>query len=305
VISAADIPAETRARIAEDYRRDDRVRRVMSGRWLRAPGAKGRPGCGGRPGETAAAPPGHEDSARPAAFFARHIVLHTHVEKSAGSTLCYALTRMFGPEHCLDTRPREAPRPEALSPDALARLRLLSGHFHAGSHEQLFDRVPVRIATVREPVARLLSFLGFLARSPDHPEYPRLGTLPPDAAVEVMLAEGHRMVSNSQCRVLSGTTVFEAAHRAAEEEYLAVLPHARALDLARLFSDALRLPAPNPNIRRNAAPDGGRPVLSPRLEELVRHAVAEDARLVAWAEDTAEATLARARARLEAMATPA
>lgn len=37
VFSPADVPAETRARIAEDYRRDRRIRRVMSGRWLRAP----------------------------------------------------------------------------------------------------------------------------------------------------------------------------------------------------------------------------------------------------------------------------
>jgi hypothetical protein len=40
VISAADILPETRARIAREYRRDALVRRLMSGRWLRAPGAK-------------------------------------------------------------------------------------------------------------------------------------------------------------------------------------------------------------------------------------------------------------------------
>lgn len=43
VMSAADVPAETIARIAEDYRRDARVRRVLSGRWLRAPEAKASP----------------------------------------------------------------------------------------------------------------------------------------------------------------------------------------------------------------------------------------------------------------------
>lgn len=43
VMSSSDVPAETRARIAEDYRRDIRIRRVMSGRWLRAPAAPASP----------------------------------------------------------------------------------------------------------------------------------------------------------------------------------------------------------------------------------------------------------------------
>lgn len=244
-------------------------------------------------------------AARQAAFFARHVVLHTHVEKAAGSTLCYALTRMFGPDLCLDLRVRGAPRPEVLPPAALGTLRLLSGHFQAGRYETLFERTPVRIATLRDPLARLLSFLGFLARSPGHPEYPRLGTLPPDAAVQAMMAEAHRMVTNSQCEALSRTTVFEPARRAAEEEHLVVLPYTGALDIARLFAHALRLPAPNAGIRRNAAPAGARPALSPRIAALAMHATADDARLVAWAEENAGRTLARARERLDAMATPA
>lgn len=244
-----------------------------------------------------------EAASRPVRFFARHVVLHTHVEKSAGSTVTYALARMFGEEFCLDLRARNAPRPETLPPEALARLRLLSGHFLAGAYEQLFDRRPVRIATVRDPMARLLSFIGFLARSPGHPEYPRLGTLPPDAAVAAMMAEGHRMVINSQCLALSGTTVFEPARRVAEDEYLIVLPHSGALELAGLFAEALRLPRPNPRIRRNAAPDGARPRLGARTEALVRAATAEDARLVAWTGQNAERLLSRARERLDMMAT--
>lgn len=243
-------------------------------------------------------------AARQAAFFARHVVLHTHVEKAAGSTVCYTLTRMFGAAYCLDLRLPDAPRPEALPPDALAALRLLSGHFHAGSHEHLFDRRPLRIATVRDPVDRLLSFLGFLARSPGHPDYQRLGTLPPDAAVATMLAEGHRMVTNSQCRVLARTPLFEPAREAAEHGYLVVLPHVGALSIAALFSDALRLPRANPKVRRNAAPDGTRPRLHARTEALVRDATAEDSRLVAWVAGNAERLLMQARERLAALADP-
>lgn len=43
VMSATGVPAETRARIAEDYRKDIRIRRLMSGRWLRAPAAPANP----------------------------------------------------------------------------------------------------------------------------------------------------------------------------------------------------------------------------------------------------------------------
>lgn len=246
-----------------------------------------------------------ESAARQAAFFGRHIVLHTHVEKAAGSTVCYALTHMFGPEHCLDLRTPGSPRPEAVPPDSRAGLRLLSGHFQAGSHEHMFDRQPVRIATVREPLDRLQSFLGFIARSPGHPDHARLGTLPPDDAVEAMLAEGHRMTANSQCQVLSRVPAFAPARDAAEEEYLLVLPHAGALELASLFAEALRLPRPNHKIRRNQSPPFARPILGARAETLVRAATAEDARLVAWAEENAARLLARARERLASMAAPA
>lgn len=244
-----------------------------------------------------------EGASREARFFARHVVLHTHVEKAAGSTVSFALARMFGEEISLDLRVRGTPRPEALSPEALAQLRLLSGHFRAGTYEELFDRRPLRIATVRDPIGRILSFIGFLARSPGHPEYPRLGTLPPDAAVAAMMAEGHRMVINSQCLTLSGTTVFEPARRAAENTYLVVLPHAAALEVAGLFAEALRLPRPNPKTRRNAAPDGARPSLGSRAEALVRAATAEDERLVAWIGQNAERLLSRARERLGMLAT--
>ena len=239
-----------------------------------------------------------------AAFFARHLVVHTHIEKTAGSTVTYALTRMFGAEHCLDLRMPGSPRPDTLPIERRSALRLLAGHFQAGTHEPLFDRPPVRIATLRDPLDRLLSYLGFLARSPGHPEYHRLGTLAPDEAVAAMLAEGHRMVANGQCRVLCGTDRFEDARRAAEADYLAVLPHAEALALAGLFAEALRLPRPNPKIRRNAAPEGPRPRLGDAAAAAVRAATAEDARLVAWAEADAAQRIARARERLAGMAAP-
>lgn len=43
VMSPADVPPETRAHIAEAYRRDYRIRRMMSGRRLRAPEAEAKP----------------------------------------------------------------------------------------------------------------------------------------------------------------------------------------------------------------------------------------------------------------------
>jgi hypothetical protein len=240
-------------------------------------------------------------AATQAAFFARHIVLHTHVEKCAGSTLCYALSRMFGTAQCLDLRQPDAPRPEALTPAERAGVRLLSGHFRAGSHEDVFDRRPVRIALVRDPIDRLLSFLGFLSRSPGHPEYPRFGALHPEAAVAAMLAQDHRLTADGQCRVLSGERRFQAARRAVEEDYLVVLPHTRWLDVARLFAEALGLPRPNPRLHRNAAPPGLRPRLDPATEALLRAATAEDAQLVAWVEENADRLLARARERLAAL----
>lgn len=231
------------------------------------------------------------------AFFASHLLVHTHVEKAAGSTLLHALGNMFGQNACLDLRSRKTPRPVNLSPEHRAAVWLLSGHFRAGAHEHLFNRRPLRIATLRAPLPRLCSFLRFLARSPTHPEYPRFGTLPPNEAVRIMLAEGHRMTAASQCAVLSRRRQFAAARRAAEEEYLLVLPAKRVLEMAGLFAEAFGLPPP-PDMRRNASPPGQVLEIDPALAEQVATATAEDAQLVAWAEENADRLLATARERL-------
>ena len=231
------------------------------------------------------------------AFFAHHLLVHTHVAKAAGTTLVEALRGLFGADVCLDLRTADVPRPADLPDAHRAAVWLLSGHFRAGAHEHLFDRRPLRIATLRAPLPRLCSFLRFLARSPTHPEYPRFGTLPPDEAVQIMLAEGHRMTSASQCAVLSRRRQFAAARRAAEEEYLLVLPAKRVLEMAGLFAEAFGLPPP-PDMRRNASPPGQVLEIDPALAEQVATATAEDAQLVAWAEENADRLLATARERL-------
>jgi hypothetical protein len=234
-------------------------------------------------------------------FLAAHVVFHTHVEKAAGSTLLAGLAEVFGAERCLDLRDRSTPRPDALSPFARGRIGLLSGHFTPGRFEALFARRVLLVATVRDPLERLLSFLGFVAERQTHPEHARYGSLPADEAVARMASDGHRLLSSGQCQVLGGAADFTAAQAAAEERYLLVLPHDDAPRIAALFADALGLPPPDPALRRNATRGGRKPELSPAALALATAGNAEDRRLVAWIGANRDRLLAAARARLDAL----
>jgi hypothetical protein len=234
-------------------------------------------------------------------FLAAHVVFHTHVEKAAGSTLLAGLAEVFGAERCLDLRDRHGPRPDALPPFARGRIGLLSGHFAAGRFEELFARRILLVATVRDPVERLRSFLGFLAERQTHPEHARYGTLPAGEAVALMASDGHRMLCSGQCRVLGGTPDFAAAQAAAEGRYLIVLPHDDAPRIPSLFAEALGLPAPDPTLRRNASRGGQKPELPPAALALAAAGNAEDQRLVAWLGDNRSRLLAAARLRLGAL----
>jgi hypothetical protein len=239
---------------------------------------------------------------RVAAVFARHIVIHTHIEKCAGSSVIEGFRRMLGPPACLDLRAANAPRPSKLAPEHRDRIRLLTGHIHHGGHEQAFGREPLYIATVRDPVARLVSFLGFLRRSAGHPEYERYAGVPIEEAVRRMVSRRYAFLGNGQCTTLARTASFEAARASVERNYLLVLPHASANRIPALFADALGLGRPKQAIWVNAT-TAKPPEIVPdeALAVRIRALNAEDDRLYRWVQENEEALLARAAERLAAI----
>ncbi|WP_372620581.1 hypothetical protein [Falsiroseomonas sp.] len=241
-----------------------------------------------------------------AAVFARHVVIHTHIEKCAGSSVIEGFRRLFGPPACLDLRAADAPRPAKLPPEHRARIRLLTGHIHHGGHEEAFGRQPLYIATVRDPVARLVSFLGFLRRSVAHPEYARYAGVPVEEAVRRMVSRRYSFVGNGQCMALARTPSFEAARASIERNYLLVLPHASANRIPALFADAFGLPRPKQVIWVNATPAKPPEIVPDEALAAHIHSLnAEDDRLYHWVLENEEALLARATERLAALAAAA
>ncbi|HEV7264335.1 MAG TPA: hypothetical protein VGN83_05385 [Falsiroseomonas sp.] len=236
------------------------------------------------------------------AFFLRNIVIHTHIEKCAGTSLVFGLQRMFGPPTCLDLRKPKQPDPRAMAPEHRARIRLLTGHFHYGRHEEPFGRNPLYIATVRDPVARLVSFLAFLRRSETHPQYPNYGELPIGEAVEKMVTNRNLFLRNGQCLALSRAPSFEAARASIEAGYTLVLPHASANRIPALFAHAFGLPPPKEAIWVNAT--AAKPpeiVPDAALVAQIRALNAEDDRLYRWVLENEGALFARAAERVAAL----
>lgn len=195
--------------------------------------------------------------ARPAVadrFFERNILVHTHLEKTAGTTLVEALAKMLGAAHVHDLRRPGLPRAHAIAPQDFARIRLLTGHEHFGSwHRSLRTRDPKRrrpiyLACVREPYERFVSFLYYVQRNPGHPAHVRLAGLSAGQAVAELIGE-----RGSAARDYLGDYFgagryvlrFPRARWNIEHRYVAVVPHMHVARLVECLARALGYPPPS------------------------------------------------------------
>ena len=101
---------------------------------------------------------------------ADHVLLHTHIPKTGGSTLSQGLSAIVGAVHAMDLRLNRHIPLAGMSRADLDGLHLLSGHFSYGDHPD-FGRTPLYIAAVREPVARAVSDYRFLSTHKDHGQH--------------------------------------------------------------------------------------------------------------------------------------
>ena len=190
-------------------------------------------------------------------FFRENFVVHTHIEKTAGSTLSRGFIQAFGPDRVWDIRGPKRKKPEFLSPEERREIYVLTGHFHYdGGHIKYFDRTPIYIACVRPPLDRYRSAYDFVRVRPNHPGHARVGGKTLRQTVEDLAKSPNPRV-NVMARALSKNPHIDAPNlfRHIEEKYLIVTPHRRVNDTLNALVPLLGGNPPNPDLYRNKTTD--------------------------------------------------
>ena len=161
-------------------------------------------------------------------FLERHILIHTHVPKTAGSTLSHALAGIVGGANAIDLRLRRAVRLRELSTEDRAGLRCISGHFVYGLHTR-FDQIPLYMAAIREPVSRAISDFRFNLRNPNHRDHARLQGTSFEEAWDLVTGKAAHARYNEQSRILCGLAsevqpTREMLLQRLENDYFLIIP---------------------------------------------------------------------------------
>lgn len=207
-------------------------------------------------------------------FLARHILIHTHVPKTAGSTLSHALAGIVGGANALDMRLRRALRLRDLTAEDRAELRCISGHFVYGLHTR-FSQVPLYLAAVREPVSRAISDFRFNLRNPNHADHAMLQDKSFEEAWDLVTGKAAHARFNEQSRILCGLAPEVQPepdmiwHRL-DHDYFLIIPQARMGDAIRDLRAAFGLPWTR--IPMMNAAQGPEVEISPAMEDKVRAA---------------------------------
>lgn len=159
--------------------------------------------------------------------FRKKIIIHTHVEKAAGTSIVEGLKDGLGPNHVHDMRSRDAKKPKAMTPAEKTKIWALTGHFHYGAHMDQFGRSKVFIASVRHPFDRFRSYVNYVKSG--HPAYERIGGKTFATVIEEYLKDKNPQADNQMARVLTGakSPTFEMVKKHIEQNYLFVSPHRR------------------------------------------------------------------------------
>ncbi len=163
-------------------------------------------------------------------FFREHFVVHTHIEKTAGSSLTRGFIEAFGEDRVWDIRGKKHPKPESISPEERARIFVLTGHFLYGAHDRFFDRAPVYVACVRPPLERFRSHYDFVRVRPGHPTHARIAGKSLREVVEDLRKP--KAVLNVMTRALTGQAHIgeDKLLKHVEDSYLIVTPSHRVND---------------------------------------------------------------------------
>lgn len=220
----------------------------------------------------------------------RMMLVYTHIPKCGGTTLDRIFIEMFGPLRHLriDFAPgREHRLPTNLPEDVRNRIDIVSGHFgYARQELEVFRRKLLYIASVRDPVDRIISFYKFMsAKYLDHKtEKAAFFCRNPNDVIQDFIRTNHPIVRNQQCSYLGGID-FETAKNNVEINYLFVsnLPRIQSLlDLVLPISSVDRVP--EMVIHKKSSTDAI--TLDDSIVEKLRELTGEDRKLVTWLDAT-------------------
>lgn len=219
------------------------------------------------------------DPQRRACFLREHILIHTHIPKTGGSSFSAGLAGIVGGVDFYDLRLKKTTPLSELGDAGLDTVRGISSHTGYGFHV-LFDRVPLYFAVVRDPVERAVSTYRFLQNRPNQPEARFAIGYSFEESWRLMSAKARR--NNLQSRLLVSPlddqpVEEDRVRERLEKDYFLVIPTEKITQTIKRLREAFgvfRTPHPPVNVSRHAEvrPDPG-------LAEEIREANAIDARL--------------------------
>lgn len=183
-------------------------------------------------------------------FFADHILIHTHIPKTAGSTLSTGIQAIVGAVHATDLRgPRGTPLQELGQAD-MDDLHFVSGHVPYGIHRH-FGRIPLYIAAVRDPVERAVSGYRFLSQSENHPAHETVKGLGFEDAYDALVSRPDKIGFNQQSHILLGhkqqTEIDrDALWQQTDTVYFLITPQPKATRTINCLRDAFGAPWSQP-----------------------------------------------------------
>ena len=204
------------------------------------------------------------------------MIVFTHIPKTGGMSVCQDAKRLFpnGGYLRVQTKPETRRVPDQFSHEGRKRVRFLAGHFKRKNRfVNMFSQRPLYFGTVRDPVARAVSFVGYFDKKGG--PYAGLGL---NKSIEMMLKDEHLFTKNGQCEWLTGAYRFD--ERLIDHNYWLLLPTQSLGKFTNLLREALGFPLrkETPHINRSSVTGG----LDSDLERELRARSEGDARLYEW-----------------------